>query len=232
MQEHELKEYQRLRAEGRWTAASEYREAERKRLRAAGRNRQQAREESWAAMLEKFPPLDGLAPERQSDAELDHWIDEDSEDSDSQFDEHEEEAEYAEELTQLALMTSGQLADVDRDIDFAYRRMALEEVTPLMAPSLGAWQWYLYARRDPNKFLEIFAKREDAKTRHAGTITSQRMEDDKRKQFAVIDRIMAQLELDVKAIASELMEKFPEDLLHACRKHEEPWKAYFEKFPL
>jgi len=30
MQEHELKEYQRLRAEGRWIAASEFREAERK----------------------------------------------------------------------------------------------------------------------------------------------------------------------------------------------------------
>ena len=52
MQEHELKEYQRHRAEGQWIAASEFREAERKRLRTAGRNRQQARDESWEAMLE------------------------------------------------------------------------------------------------------------------------------------------------------------------------------------
>ena len=66
MQEHELKEYQRLRAEGRWNAASEFREAERKRLRAAGLNRQEAREEAWEAMLDKYPPLDGQTPARQS----------------------------------------------------------------------------------------------------------------------------------------------------------------------
>ena len=70
MQEHELKEYQRLRAEGHWTVASEFREAERKRLRAAGRNRHDAREESWEAMLEKYPPQDGQTPSRQSAVEL------------------------------------------------------------------------------------------------------------------------------------------------------------------
>ena len=58
MQEHELKEYQRLRTEGRWSQASEFREAERQRLRLAGRSKQQARDESWAAMLVKFPPLE------------------------------------------------------------------------------------------------------------------------------------------------------------------------------
>lgn len=62
MQEHELKEYQRLRAEGRWPQASEFREAERRRLRATGRNKQQARDESWTAMLVKFPPLEGSRP--------------------------------------------------------------------------------------------------------------------------------------------------------------------------
>lgn len=49
--------YQRLRAEGRWPQANEFREAERKRLREAGRSRQQARDESWSLMLAKFPPL-------------------------------------------------------------------------------------------------------------------------------------------------------------------------------
>ena len=62
MQENELKEYQRLRAEGRWSHASEFREAERQRLRSAGRNKQQARDESWAAMVAKFPPLEGGRP--------------------------------------------------------------------------------------------------------------------------------------------------------------------------
>ena len=164
MQEHELKEYQRLRAEGRWNAASEFREAERKRLRAAGRNRQQAREESWEAMLEKYPPQDGQTPARQSAVAMDRWSETDATDTESQLDDHNQDAEFADELKQLALLTNGQPADVDRDIDFAYRNMALGTKTPLMAPSLAAWEWYLYARREPHKFLEIFARREDAVT--------------------------------------------------------------------
>lgn len=232
MQEHERIEYQRLRSEGRWNAASEFRESERKRLRAAGRNRQQAREESWEAMLEKFPPLAGQTSERPSGAGMSPSDGDDFEDSESQADEPNPNAEFADELKQLAQLTGEQPSDVDRDIEFAYRNMALATVTPLMSPSLAAWQWYLYSRREPNKFLEIFAKREDAKAKAAGAISAQQMEDDKRQQFAVIDRIIAQLEIDVKGIADELMTKFPEDLLNACRKHEGPWKAYFEKFPL
>ena len=198
MQEHELKEYQRLRAEGQWTAASEFRDAERKRLRAAGRNRQQAREESWEAMLEKYPPQDGQTPARQSAVAMDRWSETDAADSESQLDEHNRDIELAEELKQLALLTNGQPTDADRDIDFAYRNMALPSVTPLMAPSPSAWSWYLFARNDPDEFLKICAKREDAKAKRAGTITNQMMEDEKRKQFAMIDRIKKELTLDVK----------------------------------
>ena len=232
MQEHELKEYQRLRAEGRWNAASEFREAERKRLRAAGRNRQQARDESREAMLEKYPLQDGQTPTRQSAAALDRWSDGDFADSESQLDEHNRDTEFAEELKQLALLTSSQPADADRDIDFACRKMALSTVTPLMAPSISGWSWYIYARTEPNKFLEICAKREDAKAKAADTITNQRMEDDKRQQFAIIDRIVKQLTLDVKAVVTDLMTKCPEDALLECRKYQKEWKAFFEKYPL
>ena len=227
MQEHELKEYHRLRAEGQWIAASEFREAERKRLRTAGRNRQQARDESWEAMLEKYPPQDRQTPARQSAVALDRWSEADAADSESQLDEHNQDAELAEELMQLALLTNGQPTDADRDIDFAYRNMALSSVTPLMAPSTAAWQWYLYARREPHKFLEIFAKRADAKAKQAGTITNQRMEDDKRQQFAVIERLEKELTLDVAAMIKELMEKFPEDVARECRKHTDACKAFF-----
>ncbi len=226
MQEHELKEYQRLRAEGQWAAASEFREAELKRLRAAGLSRQEAREEAWEAMLDKYPPMDGQTPARQSAVAMDRWSEADSADSESEVGEDNQDAEFAEELKQLALLTSAQPTDLDRDIDFAYRNMALPSVTPLMAPSLGAWQWYLYARREPIKFLEISAKREDAKAKQAGTITNQRMEDDKRKQFAIIDRIEKQLTLDVKDMVNDLMSKFPRDVLRECRKFDEAWKSF------
>ena len=103
---------------------------------------------------------------------------------------------------------------------------------PLMAPSLGAWQWYEYARLNREKFLEVCAKREDAKAKQAGSMTSQRMEDDKRKQFAILDRVERQLTVIVSEVIDDLMVKFPEDVLNSCRKHSAAWKAYFEKFPL
>jgi hypothetical protein len=63
-----------------------------------------------------------------------------------------------------------------------------DEQQPDRWSPLKSWgRWYLYARSEPIKFLEISAKREDAKVKQAGTITSQRMEDDKRKQFAILD---------------------------------------------
>lgn len=135
------------------------------------------------------------------------------------------------QLVLLEQRSKDQPTDADRDIDFAYRSMAVSSVIPLMAPSLPAWQWYLYARSEPNKFLEICAKREDAKSKLAGTITSQRMEDDKRQQFTILDRIEKQLTLDIKGVVTDLMSKFPEDTLLECRKHVPAWKAFHEKYP-
>jgi hypothetical protein len=102
------------------------------------------------------------------------------------------------QLAVLATRTANDPTDADRDIDWAYKNSGNPTITPLMAPSVGAWQWYEYARENAAKFLEICAKREDAKAKIAGTITNQRMEDDKRQQFAVIERIVRQLQMDVQ----------------------------------
>ena len=136
------------------------------------------------------------------------------------------------ELMTLASETAGNPMDADSDIDFAYRNAGNSQLTPLQAPSIGAWQWYIYARTVPEKFLEITAKREDAKRKQAGTITGTRMEDDKRKQFAILDRIERQLTIDVRETVRDLMLKFPEDVLDECRRQAELWNAYFEKKPL
>ena len=135
------------------------------------------------------------------------------------------------ELAILEKNTKHLATDADRDIDFAYRNMASVSITPLMAPSLGAWSWYVYSRTWPEKFLEITQKREDAKSKAAGTITSQRMEDDKRHQFGIIDRIEKQLTLDIKGVIADLMGKFPEDTLLECRKYKPAWDAFHEKYP-
>lgn len=133
------------------------------------------------------------------------------------------------QLIILERRTKSNPTDADGDIDFAYRNMAMPTVMPLDAPSLAAWEWYLYARSEPNKFLEICAKREDAKAKQAGTITNQRMEDDKRQQFAILDRIEKQLTIDVKGMVKDLMDKFPREVLRECRKYKEAWDSFHEE---
>ena len=54
----------------------------------------------------------------------------------------------------------------------------------------------------------------------AGTITASRFEDDKRQKFAVIDKLEKSLTMDVEAIVTELMQKFPADVLKEVRKFE------------
>lgn len=130
------------------------------------------------------------------------------------------------ELVLLATQMANVPTDADRDIDFAYRHSGNPGLMPLQCPSLGAWEWYQYARTSREKFLDVCAKREDAKTKQAGTVTAQRMEDDKRKQFAIIDRIERQLTLDVVATVTELMEKFPLEVLRVCRKFDDAWQAF------
>lgn len=129
------------------------------------------------------------------------------------------------ELRMLGKKTKGNPTDADADIDFAYRNMALTTVTPLMAPSTTAFEWYLFARNDRDEFLKICAKREDAKAKMAGTITNQRMEDDKRQQFAVIERLKKELTMDVEAIITELMQKYPGDVRRVVAKFDVPDKT-------
>lgn len=221
MKPSEMPEYRRLLKAGLWRAANAFREVERKRLRAEGFDSEDALDESWQLMLAEFPS--------QDEKPVDTVDDDEPEEEESPPEDAGIQASYAEELTQLARLTAGNPTDADGDIDFAYRNMALPTVTPLMAPSISAWSWYLYSRSEPNKFLEICAKREDAKAKMAGTITNQRMEDDKRQQFAVIERLKKELTMDVAAIIKELMEKFPEDVLRECRKFDDQWKAFLAK---
>lgn len=56
-QETRVETMNRLRAEGRWVEATEFRVAEIKRHRAARMKRGEARRLAWEAMLAKYPPL-------------------------------------------------------------------------------------------------------------------------------------------------------------------------------
>lgn len=146
-------------------------------------------------------------------------------------DEESEQEKIVVQLAMLAKRTSDMPTDTDRDIDWAYRFSGNPGMTPLLAPSLGAWQWYEYAKANPDKFLEVCAKREDNKAKQSGSLNAQRIEDDKRQQFAILDRIEKHLQMEIESVIKDLMTKFPDDTLNECRKYGEAWKSYFERFP-
>lgn len=148
MEASELREYQRLRAEGRWPQANEFREAERKRLRAIGRTRQPARDESWAAMLAKFPPVGQAKP--ASPAVESERIEETAE---GVLIEHSE-GEWV-ELAELAQDPGAWDDSLEDALSWASGFRDIE-VTPSRAPSVLAWMLWKLCRADAYRFVVLY----------------------------------------------------------------------------
>ena len=68
--------------------------------------------------------------------------------------------------------------------------MGLATLTPTDAPSVPAWKWYEYAQQAPSKFLADFVKRKDAKAKTGDALTDKLVEDDKRMQYGLIERVI------------------------------------------
>ncbi len=135
------------------------------------------------------------------------------------------------QLIMLAERTGQTVPDHEVDMQWAYTNMGNPKVMPLDAPTVTAWSWYEYARTEQAKFLEAWAKRGDARAKAAGTVTQQRMEDDKRQYFAILDRIERELSDNVDETINDLMTKFPTQVLRACKKHEAAWKEFLANEP-
>lgn len=144
MEAHEKRDYERLRAEGRWLQASEYRESERKRLREAGRSRRQAREESWIAMLTKFPPLGQIEPQPPD-------VDSEQDKEGVFIDLREDEWMELDELVQDPAAWEGCWSEA---LSWAnsYRKI---EVTPSRAPTVLAWILWKLCRADAYRFTAM-----------------------------------------------------------------------------
>ena len=147
MTESERKDYQRLKAAGRWSQASEFREAERRRLRGIGHSKQQACDESWSAMLAKFPPPDQSQP-RSTDVEPERIEEEDNGVS------IEHTADERRELLELALDPEAWNDVWDETLSWAHAYRNLD-VTPTRAPSILAWLMLKLARADLQRFNDI-----------------------------------------------------------------------------
>jgi len=150
MTEKELKEYQRLRAEGRWPAASEYRETERRRFRGAGHSKEVARRKSWDAMLSKFrargAAVSQTIPDQDDDGEEIEIVNE------GVIIRHtDDERRELIELAQRATAWECHLTDA-----LKWARDHLDSaVTPARAPSVLAWLLWKLGGADASRLETI-----------------------------------------------------------------------------
>ena len=124
--EAKIEATERLRREGRWAEAATFKEERRRELRAEGRPKSEANDQAWAAMVEKFSPLDEEV-EALDDAGFEGLMP------------RGEEGE----------------PDLVRDIIWAYENLENRAVAASDSPSAGAFSLLKFARRDGGKFFSL-----------------------------------------------------------------------------
>jgi hypothetical protein len=121
---------ERLRREKRWEEASLWRDEKRRQLRADGQTKAGSNEESWDAMLMRFPPL----------PPSDHGPNGGS-------------STGGLELVETSPGDYESQPDLVRDTLWTYENMARKGVKPKDAPSLGAWSLLGWARGQQDRFF-------------------------------------------------------------------------------
>lgn len=146
-QESKIALTDRLRREGRWEAATLFKDAVFEELRSAGIRGQQAKDTAWAEMARRFPPLPPpVAPKKEEKPPeaLEEVVEEEGVEEMS-----EEEADAVERMLET-------LAPVDlfADIRWVYSQLENKRVRPDQAPSAGAWSLLQWARKYQSRFFE------------------------------------------------------------------------------
>ena len=129
MKESKLDLANRLRIDGRWGAASLFKDEKIKELRATGMKRPEAQTEAWEAMSEKFPPIEIPEPEEE---------------------ESKEETVFTPE--QLAGLSPGSLKNFAADVGWAYDNIGSGNTFTEDPPSTGALSLLAWARNNTNDF--------------------------------------------------------------------------------
>jgi hypothetical protein len=121
----------RLRREGRWAEASLWRDQKRTQLRAEGKTRTEANEAAWQAMIEEFPPL----PPSELPV-----------------------GDHAVELLDIDPDSYDGQSGCAGDIGWVYTNLSVKSAAPNQAPSAGAWALLQWARRNSDRFFQLWLK--------------------------------------------------------------------------
>ena len=133
MAESKITSTDRLRKEGRWEAASQWRDERRKKLRAEGVSRTEANKIVWQELAKQFPPLPRSADQSSG-------------------------GDHAVELLDIDPDAYDGQSGCAGDIGWVYTNLAVKSAVPHQAPSAGAWGLLQWARRNSDKFFPLWAK--------------------------------------------------------------------------
>ncbi len=150
MNESKIELTERLRREGRWSEASQFKDETLKKLRSDGMTRADAAEEAWQRMAAQYPPLANIgesAPEVPDATAGEPWPAQRPRST-----EHEEHDIDIDAL--LDRIGDGRPSDLVRDTLWAYENLANRRIKASDAPSFGAWSLLEWARQYRNRFFE------------------------------------------------------------------------------
>jgi hypothetical protein len=135
MLESKIAVTERLRREGRWTEASEFREQERQRLRQEGMGKEEAKEEAWRLMAERFPHSSTMAPERTASS-----------------DEMDDYPAVPSGLVPKEIFAAKPSKELTAAISWVADHICIADAAPEDAPGSMAWSLLKFARDNPSHF--------------------------------------------------------------------------------
>jgi hypothetical protein len=147
MTESKIELTERLRHEGRWSEASQFKDEALRKLRSDGMTKADAADEAWRRMAAQYPPLAHIGepvPEGPKTATADP--------SPTQWPRDTEHDIDIDAL--LDRLGDRRPSDLIRDTLWAYENLANRRIKANDAPSCGAWALLEWARQYRNRFFE------------------------------------------------------------------------------
>jgi hypothetical protein len=137
MTESRIEATDRLRREGRWAAASKFRDDKRREFRAAGQKRAAANDAAWEAMLAEYPPPAPASPTP---------------------------TDYSETIAAILTIKrdpDDESTELD-DVFWVYDRLGSDDIAPADFPGLGAWSLWIWARNNRARSYEMLWRNAEA----------------------------------------------------------------------
>ena len=200
----------RLQADGRWTQARIWRLEMKQRHITLGMDKIQANDLSWLQMISKFPP-EGVTPADIGDQPIEE--------------ESPEKPPAADVRTQTELDELEWSGSVDlvSDTLWVYECLGSTKVTPLDAPSPGAWHLLEWAKRNRNHFFErLLLKAMSVKEKASGG-EEEELKRAERMKLEELEKVIKQLDEGTKLFYCQKCWKQlePDDTIEVVRKKAE-----------